>query len=134
MAGHDYTGITGKIVVEGSIEGFVEADVKIGYEMGDAYVEQGDESIRDHVFGLIKVSGTIKRAWGKNSGYMKDWHVDKEEKTIRFDPGDGTGLYTCSGCILTDLEFDPIKAGEAKVLALKAPFVGKTWSTTDTAD
>ena len=128
--GHKYTGVTGKITVEGSVEGFVEADFKIERDM-DMYIEQGADVPIDHTFGVKKVTGKITKAWGVNSAYIYEWLNNKEEKTIVFDPGDGEDTYTCSGCALKGMGTS-IKAGDAGALIFEADFVGLDWSSADT--
>ena len=132
--GHSYTGATGEITVTGSIQGYVEANVTFERDMS-TYIVQGTEVATDHTFGMKKVSGKITKAWGTHfnaADYMYDWFNDKEEKNIVFDPGDGSALYTASGCALKSLSID-IKAGDAEPLMLEADFVGLNWSSTDTA-
>jgi hypothetical protein len=132
--GHAYTGVTGKITVTGAIQGYVEADVTFERDMSD-YIEQGSDVSIDHTFGKRKVSGKITKAWGIHfnaSDYMYDWFNNEEEKDIVFNPGDGTALYTASGCALKSLAIN-VSAGDAEPLMLEADFVGLNWSSTDTA-
>ena len=132
--GHAYTGVTGKIIVGGTIEGYVESDVSFEWDMGK-YITQGNNVANDHTFGMKKVSGKLTKAWGTHydaTDYMYDWFNDKEEKNIVFDPGDGTALYTASGCALKSLSIS-VSAGDAEPLMLEADFEGLDWSSTDTA-
>ncbi|MFA5216855.1 hypothetical protein [Sulfuricurvum sp.] len=127
--GHAFTGVTGKITTGGSIEGYVEADFKLEYDM-DKYIEQGSNVAIDHTFGMKKVTGKITKAWGITTGQLYDWFNNKEEKLIVFDPGDGNNTYTCSGCSLKSLG-SSIKAGDKGALMLNADFEGLNWSSTD---
>ena len=129
--GHAFTGVTGKIVVAGSVEGYVNADFKLGFET-DMYTEQGNNVGTDHTFGMKSVDGKITGAWGVKSASMYDWFDNQEYKNIVFYPN-ATLLkaYTCSGCILTDMG-SGIKAGDKGALMMDSTFKGLDWSSSDT--
>ena len=128
--GHTYNHCKGKVIVAGTVEGFIESDFKLEQDLGKLLV-QGSEYAQDHVHGLRKVSGKLTKAWGLESGYLYDWMNDKEQKTIVFSP-DGTSdkTYTCSGCTIKGMGSD-IKAGGSDALILDADFEGLSWSSND---
>jgi hypothetical protein len=128
MAVHNFTGVTGKITVSGSIVGFVSGDFTLAAATGK-YVTLGSNTPTANTRGLRSVSGSISKAWGINDDELYDWLNDDTELVIDFDADSaGTHTYTVSGCVLTDLSIEGLEAGNEGALMVNASFEGLTWS------
>ena len=128
MAVHGFTGITGKITVSGSIDGWVSGDVTFAKATGK-YVELGRNAPIANTRGLRSVSGTLKKAWGLSDDVIYDWFNNDTELNITFDADSaGTHTYSATSCVLTDLALEGLEAGNEGALMINASFEGLTWS------
>jgi len=119
---HDYSGVTGKVTVSGTIVGWVKASFKFEYQSGD-YIEIGSE-IYDHTKGPKKITGTLEKAWGIDTDDIYNLVNNRTEFNIEFEAVDGSSgveKYVASGCLITGIEGD-IEAGSDGALILNYPF------------
>ena len=128
MAVHGFTGITGKITVSWSLDGWVSGDVTFAKATGK-YVELGSNAPIANTRGLRSVSGTLKKAWGLSDDVIYDWFNNDTELNITFDADSaGTHTYSATSCVLTDLALEGLEAGNEGALMINASFEGLTWS------
>lgn len=124
---HNYSGVTAAVTASGTLLGWIKADVKLDYAVGE-YITIGSE-VCDHVKGKKTVTGTITKAWGVDSDTLYTWFNSRNEFDIVFSAG-STGSpedYTASGCILTSLDLS-VEAGSSDPLEVVAAFKGRDWS------
>ena len=130
MTAHEFTNVTGYILVDGVTQGFIDTDFSFETAMGK-YVEQGSDTPAAHTHGLRAVSGKITKGWGMTSSFLYAWYNNQTEKTIVFYPVAGsTATYTLSGCSLKNLK-SAIKAGGEDALIIDADFEGLSGSSGD---
>jgi hypothetical protein len=128
MAVHQYSGVTGKITVSGSIVGFVSGDFTLSAATGK-YVTLGSNYATANTRGLRAVSGSLSKAWGVSDLELYDWFNGDTELAILFDAdAGGNHTYTVSGCVLTDLAIEGLEAGNEGALMINASFEGLTWT------
>jgi len=128
MATHNFTGVTAKITVSGTLTGFVSGDFSLTVATGK-YVELDSVYATAHTRGLRAASGSLKKAWGVSDTTLFGFFNTDAVFDIAFDAGDDdSNTYTISGCVLTDLSMEGIEAGSEGALLLNASFEGLTWS------
>jgi len=129
MATHNFTGVTARIAVSGTLTGFVSGDFSLTAATGK-YVELDSVYSTAHTRGLRAASGTLKRAWGLNDAVLFSYFNSDSVFDIEFDNDSTTGAntYTISGCVLTELSVEGIEAGNEGALMINASFEGLTWS------
>lgn len=129
MPVHAYTGTTAKIVVNGSLEGFVSGDFSLSISTGK-YVTIGNNYATNHTQGLRSASGSLKRAWGIDDNTLYGLFNAATVFDIVFDNDGATGAhtYTLTNCVLTELSVEGIEAGSEGALMINASFEALTWS------
>ena len=125
MAVHEFTGVTGRIQVNGSLVAFVSGDVTMSVATGK-YTTLNTNKASKNTRGLQSVSGSLKRAWGVNDNQLYDLMMNNTEFLIEFDNDGATGAHTykASGCVLTELSIEGLEAGSEGALMINASFEG----------
>lgn len=134
---HKYTGVKAKVIAypkgdaptdtgrngDGTIVGWMQIDAKLSEAVGK-YNEIDSNTSKDHTYGLMSTSGSVKKAWGIESGQIMKWKKDHLTYDLEFSPKDGSGItITVYDATLTEVNIEGMEPSE-NALALNGSWEG----------